>query len=113
MKINILGQEYTYYETDLNCLDVPEADGFCRIYDKEIIVRQEEFLDGDTEAGKRYRKESVIRHELVHAFAEESGVSYGEDEVLVDWIAHMIPKINAVFQKIVEEYPNESKDADQ
>lgn len=100
-KINVLGTDYLYDEDDLNNKLLAENDGVCELYEKEIVVRKKEYMPGSTEAGKEKRYQHVIRHELVHAFAMESGVSYGDDEALVDWIAHMIPLINRAHSKIV------------
>ena len=100
MILNILGTEYTFETDDLNNKDLAVSDGLCRIYDKQILLRKKEFMDADTEKGTEYRFDHVIRHELIHAFAEESGVMYGDNEKLVDWIAHMIPLINRTFEKI-------------
>lgn len=103
MIVNILGTEYTFKTDDLNNRDLAMSDGLCRIYEKEILLRKKEFMDAGTEKGTEYRFDHVIRHELIHAFAEESGVSYGDDEKIVDWIAHMIPLINQAFEKIKTE----------
>ncbi len=100
--VNILGTPYTIKEDDLNNPILSDADGICKMYDKEIILRKEEYLAGNTEQGRRYRREHVIRHELVHAFAEESGHNYVINEELTDWIAAMIPKINEAFNRIIE-----------
>jgi hypothetical protein len=43
-----------------------------------------------------------MMHELVHALAEECGVSYGNDENLVDWIAHIIPHVNKAMEELKE-----------
>ena len=100
MKVNILGTDYEYMEDDLNNPELAQNDGICRIYDKEIIVRKRDYMSGMTEESKEKRKKHVIRHELVHAAAEESGVQYGENEELVNWIAHIIPIINNAEQQI-------------
>ena len=46
----------------------------------------------------------VIRHELVHAFILESGLSecctWAENEELVDWIARQFPKMAKCFKEI-------------
>lgn len=46
----------------------------------------------------------VIRHELIHAFIYESGLSnenkWAENEELVDWIAIQFPKLKKCFEKI-------------
>lgn len=76
----------------MDCADFMRKKSFCE---------KKEFMDGYTEKGTEYRFDHVVRHELIHAFAEESGVSYGNDENLVDWIANMIPKINKCYEEIM------------
>lgn len=45
----------------------------------------------------------VIRHEVIHAFFAESGlIEYGNDEVLVDWMAKQLPKIQETVEKIIK-----------
>lgn len=112
MTINVLNEQYEYMESDLNNPELAEADGLCQLFDKVIILRKEEYLSGFSPKAKQRRREDVIRHELVHAFAQESGVQYGENEELVDWIARMIPKINEAFRSIMEAYPHECTSAD-
>lgn len=97
-KINIKGTDYEVRRDDLNNRDLASADGLCRIYSKEIIVRKKEFMDCDSD----YREKHVMRHELIHAIAEECGVSYGENEELVDWIAHIIPHVNKAMDDLKE-----------
>ena len=101
-KINILGTAYTFKVDDLNNEELAQNDGLCRIYDKEIIVRATDFMAGLTEQSRQSRTDHVVRHELVHAVAQECGVSYGDNEDLVDWIAHIIPIVNKAFDEIKE-----------
>ena len=54
------------------------------------------------ECDSDYRELHVMRHELVHALAEECGVAYGNDESLVDWIAHIIPHVNRAMEELKE-----------
>ena len=68
--------------------------------DEEIVVREKQYMSGITDKSKQYRKDHVIRHELVHAVAQEWGVPYGDNEDLVDWIAHIIPIVNKAFDDI-------------
>lgn len=98
--VNILGTEYTYKEDDLNNPDLAVNDGYCRIYDKQICVRHVGYMAGISDATKLNRKAHVIRHELVHAFAQECGVQYRDNEALVDWIAHIIPLVNKAYEEI-------------
>lgn len=101
-KINILGTDYTFKVDDLNNEELAQNDGLCRIYDKEIIVRATDYMGGLTEKSRQSRTDHVVRHELVHAVAQECGVSYGDNEDLVDWIAHIIPIVNKAFDDIKE-----------
>lgn len=94
MKVNVLN---TVYDLDVVVKDEEllkeNADGLCHTNDKEIKVRSIDEYSARTSDGKKNRMKHVILHELVHAYAEESGVSYDEDEKLVDWIAKMLPHI--------------------
>lgn len=100
MEVNILGTKYDFSVDDLNNPDLAQNDGICKIYDKGIVIRNPAYMPGETEETRERRYEHVLRHEIIHAFAEESGVSYGDNEDLVDWIAAMIPRINAVYEEI-------------
>lgn len=100
--INILGTDYTFKVDDLNNEELVTNDGLCRIYDNEIIVRATDYMAGLTEQSRKNRTDHVVRHELVHAVAQECGVPYGDNEDLVDWIAHIIPIVNKAFDEIKE-----------
>ena len=100
--INILGTDYTFKVDDLNNEELTTNDGLCRIFDKEIIVRATDYMAGLTEQSRQNRTDHVVRHELVHAVAQECGVPYGDNEDLVDWIAHIIPIVNKAFDEIKE-----------
>ena len=99
-QVNIMGVEYSYKFDDLNNQELATADGVCKIFDKEILLRKLEYMAGYTKEVKNKRLEHVIRHELVHAVANECGVQYGENEDLVDWIAHIIPIVNKAFNEV-------------
>lgn len=94
MFVNILGTEYSIEISDLNEEYLAENDGMCFIYDKRILIRDKKYMSGETDAAKDDRFSQVLRHELIHAIAQECGVSYGDNEELVDWIAHIIPIVN-------------------
>ena len=99
-KVNIKGQEYEVFRDDLNNPDLAENDGYCELYDKNICVRHIEYLPGKSKEAKKIREEHVVRHELIHALAEECGVAYGDDENLVDWIAAIIPHVNMAVDQL-------------
>ena len=100
-KIDILGTTYkilTQKEEDNPKLK--DHDGLCEVYSKKLIVRDmsENFKAANkAELAEIEYKNEVLRHETVHAFFHESGLSveagYEYDETLVDWIALNGPKI--------------------
>lgn len=99
MKIDILGSEWTIIER-LEAEDkrLEDCDGYCDWTTREIVVEREMQGNlGDMEAYVR----KVKRHEIVHAFLEESGLAecsgtsdaWAMNETMVDWIARMGEKI--------------------
>lgn len=100
MKVNILGTEYSVEIDDT--LEKTNADGMCRVYDKEIFIRSVDSMlcDEDSTGTKKMRFNEVLRHEIVHAFFNEAGLQeYSADEQLVDWIAIQFPKIRKAFEE--------------
>lgn len=99
IKTNILGKEYIInLNTPREILT--DCDGTCSRYDKTIsMVDIDEIFDGGgTEIGRRERYAEGLRHEIIHAFFEESGLDeYSENEELVQWLAIQFPKIAEVF----------------
>lgn len=100
-KVNILGTDYTIREvmnkTEDVRLDLLDANAVCEPYTKEIILK-------DIPNDVRYvndlesYKKKVLRHELVHAFLHESGLSsYESDELLVEWIAQKMQQMADVM----------------
>lgn len=106
MTVNVLGTEYTVTLCkNSNDLRMTDCDGFCDETTHEIFA---ETYDG--EAGKPNSKaklenqsKKVLRHEIVHAFLFESGLSensyWAQNEELVDWIAIQGPKIWKAWQE--------------
>lgn len=104
MIVDILGTEYTVTR-NTSAIEDMGADGICQPYDKKIIYRElKDFLGKDDSlTAKRVRRDKVIRHEVIHAFFAESGlIGYGNDEVLVDWMAKQLPKIQETVEKIIK-----------
>lgn len=108
-KISVLGEEYKILfkrKEDDEKLD--GADGYCEFLSKEIIIDKSFFTGGDESPLVLKKLDllglKVIRHELIHAFIYESGLSsenkWAENEELVDWIAIQFPKLKKCFEKI-------------
>jgi hypothetical protein len=103
MKLAILGQEYDYKEiAGKNDFKMAGFDGYCDGYGKIIRVNSEYSPNdpasiSDLEGYKR----QVKRHEIIHAFCEESGLEeYKSNDLLVEWIAKQFPKLIKAFQKV-------------
>lgn len=86
--------------------------GYCGEDDKLIVIAdmsEKEYFTGMTERGKEIYRKRVLRHEIIHAFLNESGLSadastptgaWARHEEMVDWIAIQFPKIAAVYQEL-------------
>ena len=97
-KVNVLGTEY---EVIIDTSSVPNGcDGVCKSYSKEIHIRSvDDMLCSDDSAEvKEKRYNEVMRHELFHAFFDESGLGeYSNNEQLVTWLAVQFPKLLKAF----------------
>lgn len=104
--INILGTPYEIMEqSEKENPKLKEASGLCEQYSKKIILNaslrepSDEWTDEDAE---KYRKK-VLRHEIIHAFLTESGLSveseWAENEEMVDWFAIQFEKIYRAFRE--------------
>lgn len=115
MKVNILGAEYsieTHKVSDDSYLEKNKLAGYCGEEIKLIVIadmtEEKYFSDMDEKEQEAYRKRT-LRHEIMHAFLNESGLSdssnqYGgawaKNEEMVDWFAIQSPKIFAVYQSL-------------
>lgn len=111
LKINVLGTEYAVCFVDKFperlCEYDDNSDGLFNQHNKEIFIKH--CRDEDiTENGRIRLEKKTLRHELIHAFLAESGLSasasthYGawaENEEMVDWIAIQFPKILKAFEE--------------
>lgn len=109
-KVNILGTEWQIkFGTDSDYPSLEGIDGYADSSTKEIIVdnmKKSEGQIGSKGNIAEYQK-SVLRHEIIHAFMEESGLScnfehksIGIEETTVDWFAIQSPKIFKVFKEL-------------
>lgn len=103
MTVNVLGTEYTIKK--LNKVEdsyLEDCDGYCDTSTKTIVIDTFHNYEGQSGALGNFNEyeKKVIRHELVHAFLFESGLSvnsWAKDEEIVDWIAIQFPKLQNIF----------------
>lgn len=105
MTVNVLGVLYTIeFREKSKDSYLEQADGYCDSSTKSIVVREyteEERKDPRSLGNLDAYAKKVVRHELVHAFLYESGLSvngadsqaWPTNEEMVDWIAIQGPKI--------------------
>lgn len=106
MTVNVLGAEYSithsHHPGDLRLENI---DGFCDETTKEIVVETYEGDDGrpGVKAELSVQRKKILRHEIVHSFAFESGLAenslWAQNEEMVDWIAIQGPKMYRAWQE--------------
>lgn len=115
LKVNVLGTEYTItikkYDED-EVFGRRSIDGYCDSWIKQIVV-----CDMSTYKGWEHElpetiasaQKETIRHEIVHAFLDESGLGdnanavdcgWPQNEEMVDWFALQGPKIYKAWQEV-------------
>lgn len=115
MKIDILGAEYRieiHKVSEDSYMEKKGLAGYCEEENKLIVVAdmsEEKYFAGmDEKAQETYRKKT-LRHEIMHAFLNESGLSdssnrfdgaWAKNEEMVDWLAIQSPKIFSTFKKM-------------
>lgn len=107
LTINILGTDYEIIFADEGDQELSNKDGYCDYTDKKIKVCNEFTINENSCKNIKDYRDKVVRHEIVHAYLYESGLSYAswaDNEEIVDWIALQMKKIS---KSIVElEYKN-------
>lgn len=101
MNVNVLGTEYKIIvkKYDEDVFKEKQIDGYCNGFTKEIAVcdltTKEDWKIESKETITECQKQ-ILRHEIVHAFLNESGLqanahnndnSWAYNEEMVDWIA--------------------------
>lgn len=105
MKVDVLG---TTYEIKVIGSDkdayLNDMDGYCDETVKTIVVDDMQDVGGNSKKELKVYQNNVMRHELIHAFLFESGLSnsstWAQNEELVDWIAIQFPKMEKIFRDL-------------
>ena len=102
--VDVLGSKYKIIKSDMvQHPKLERAAGYCDFNIHTIVVDTFPNPDQDATEDMDTYKNKVLRHELVHAFLRESGLStnsWGDNEEIVDWIAIQAPKLFEVFHKL-------------
>lgn len=113
MKLNVLGTEYSIavkkYSED-EYFKQAACNGYCSQIRKEIVVCDMATYPGwehEPQETRDINKRLTLRHEIVHAFFNESGLScnsnsvdaWARNEEMVDWFALQGPKIYRAWQE--------------
>lgn len=106
MKINVLGTEYDIelLEERDETMNVMNCDGYVDNSVKEIKVLKIK-SDGDVTKQKDPTKyqNTILRHEIIHAFLYESGIELGmqfHSEECVDFFAMQFTKLEKMFEQL-------------
>ena len=100
-KVDILGTQYTIIKDSVaSNPKLINANAYVELHTHKIVYEEScptlETLEKLDERNKKY-----IRHEVIHAFFQESGLrKYNDDEVLVEWLALQFGKIEKVFNEL-------------
>ena len=103
---NILGTEYKIMFVST----LKDRGGETDFYTKTIKISEfEDAPELDLTSDKQELQKHILRHELTHAFLYESGLNansngieaWANNEEMVDWVAIQMPKIMAVYEKVV------------
>jgi len=104
-KITVLGVEYDYIEDTQENLGFKDANisGRQSGHDKtiEIVTNPYDGMDAHLvpDNQQSYIKQTK-RHEIIHAFFDESAAHPMESEPIVEWFACMFPKMLTAFQEV-------------
>lgn len=114
-KINILGTVYTIvikkYDED-DAFGRGNLCGYCDGVQKQIVIcdlATVEMCKHESIETIRLSMNETLRHEIVHAFLDESGLAssslnfeggWAKNEEMIDWFAIQGPKIYAAWKEV-------------
>ena len=112
-KVDILGTEYIikFKNDEEVCADmgdgIGDCGGYCNGFSHEIVIANLNCCN-DGEVAKNNLKKTNMRHEITHAFLNESGLGtntnstdcWAKNEEMVDWFAIQSPKIYKAFNEV-------------
>lgn len=115
MTVDVLGTPYSieFFDYDEKpYFKKNMADGYCDNVTKEIVMCNIQTYPGYADETPEYCRmieKATLRHEIVHAFFNESGLcssslgyggAWAKNEEMVDWIALQFPKMMKAFESV-------------
>ncbi len=105
--INVLGTEYQIiFKNSTEDEMLADSDGYTEVSAREIVLRKD---NPENIKDFEQNQKTVLRHEIFHAFLQESGLAqnslssfgaWARNEEMVDWFAIQSPKIYKVFAEL-------------
>ena len=103
IEFDVLGTRYSIVKSNkVKDVKLENLAGYCDSSVKQIVIDTFKPDDMSKQDLNQYEQE-VIRHEIIHAFLNESGLSdcsWGCNEEIVDWFALQFPKMAMVFKEL-------------
>lgn len=114
MRIDVLGTTYqveTHQIAKDKTLKRYDWQWYCDDNSKLIVVADfsdTDYFDYNTEEERFRVRQETLRHEIVHAFLNESGLrssslgcsSWATNEEMIDWIARQFSKMLKAFKEV-------------
>lgn len=115
IKVDVLGTTYSIEKKSKEEDSYLERNGYvgyCDEMTKKIIIldlSKDKDYEGESEYYKSKLETESLRHEIIHVFLNESGLSHSsldyrgawaKNEEMVDWVAIQFPKIFRAFQEV-------------
>lgn len=113
LKINVLGTKYDVVQVKRGqdeYMDKMHLGGYCDGILKRIVLLDLKTVPEwkeESEARITHQEKETMRHELIHAFLNESGLAqnslaldggWAKNEEMVDWFAIQFPKLIEAFK---------------
>ena len=115
MIIHVLGSEYEVFKRKYDedpYFEKASVDGFCDSVERKIVycdMTTYRGWEGEPPERAAIAEKSTLRHEIVHAFFNESGLkdnafmveqSWAKNEEMIDWVALQGPKLYEAWKSV-------------
>lgn len=109
--VNVLGTEYSIIFKNIEEDEqLKDASGYCSMNSRELVIAQNlSYFTGKTDEWITNDIKYTIKHEIIHAFFNESGLAqcsfgysgpWSRNEEMVDWLSIQSSKLFKVFTEL-------------